>query len=275
MKLITRTPRWWHDGGVDLNLSGKVAIVTGASRGIGAGIAHELAAEGCDVVLAGRDSAALTSIAADVRKHGRRALTHAADLRELDASAGLVEAARAEFGRIDVVVCNAGATKRGDFLALTDDDWADGFSLKLFAHVRLLRAAWPHLKEARGSALVISGVGGRTPGAEFAIGGSVNAALLSFGKALAARGVSEGVQVNVVNPGAVATERLRTRIRTLAESEGLGEEEAARRLVASFGATRLGEPADIAGLVAFIVSPRGRFLHGALIDMDGGQTRTL
>ena len=112
-------------------------------------------------------------------------------------------------------------------------------------------------------------------GAEFAIGGSVNAAILSLGKALAARGVADGVQVNVVNPGPIRTDRLRTRIRAVADSEGVDDEEAAARLAAELGIARFGEPEEVASLVAYVVSPRGRFLHSALIDVDGGQTRTI
>jgi NAD(P)-dependent dehydrogenase (short-subunit alcohol dehydrogenase family) len=260
---------------VELGLEGKVAVVTGASRGIGGAIARELAREGCAVAIAARSGEALDVLAGELGAVGSRVLAHAADLREADEPARLVEATVAAFGGVDVVVANAGTTKRGDFLALSDEDWQDGFALKLFAHVRLIRAAWPHLVATGGSVLSIAGVGGRTPGAEFAIGGSVNAAILSLAKALAARGVADGVRVNVVNPGPIRTERLRTRIRALADSAGVDEEEASGRLVADLGVTRFGEPEDVAALVAFVVSSRGGFLHGALIDVDGGQTRTI
>src|SRR5207245_3079724 len=96
------------------------------------------------------------------------------------------------FGTIDILVNNAGATKRGEFERLSEEDWADGFALKFFGAVRLTRAAWPHLKQQSGSVINIAGVGGPTPGAQFAIGGSVNAALLSFTKALADVGVRDG-----------------------------------------------------------------------------------
>ena len=105
------------------------------------------------------------------------------------------------YGQIDIVVNNAGATKRGEFLQLTDEDWADGFALKFFGAMRLTREAWPHLKKQAGSVLNISGVGGRMPGPLFTIGGSVNAALLSFTKAMADIGIRDGVQVNAINPG--------------------------------------------------------------------------
>jgi 3-oxoacyl-[acyl-carrier protein] reductase len=111
----------------------------------------------------------------------------------------------------------------------------------------------------------IAGVGGRTPGREFTIGGSVNAALLSFTKALADLGIADGVQVNAINPGAVRTDRLRKRL--------AGQSE--QKFVEEAGITRVGEPEDIAELVAHLVSPSGRFIHGSLIDIDGGQTKTI
>jgi len=258
-----------------MTLNGKVVIVTGASRGIGRAIARQLAHDGAAVLLAARDSAALTGVVGEIEGEGGRAVACAFDLRERDAQNELVRAAVQAFGGIDILVNNAGATKRGDFLALTDDEWADGFALKFFGSVRLARAAWPQLKERAGSVVNIVGVGGRTPGAEFAIGGSVNAALLSFTKALAEVGARDGVQVNAVNPGFVRTDRLEARLRKAAQEQGVSPAEAAERMVKSAGVTRLGEPEDIANLVAFIVSPRGRLLQGALIDIDGGQTKTI
>ena len=126
-----------------------------------------------------------------------------------------------------------------------------------------------------GSVVNIAGVGGKTPGAEFTIGGSVNAALLSFTKALADVGVRDGVQVNAINPGTVRTDRFEKRLDGLAAERALTREAAEAWFVASQRVTRVGEPTDIAGLVAFLVGPEGRFLHGALIDMDGGATKSL
>jgi 3-oxoacyl-[acyl-carrier protein] reductase len=172
-------------------------------------------------------------------------------------------------------VNNAGATKRGEFLQLTDEDWADGFALKFFGAMRLTREAWPHLKKHAGSVLNISGVGGRMPGPLFAIGGSVNAALLSFTKAMADIGIRDGVQVNAINPGSIRTDRFRRMLETAAAQQGTDVETAERTLIESARTTRIGEPEDIAALVAFVVSPEGRFLQGALIDMDGGATKVI
>lgn len=249
------------------NLSGKVAIVTGASRGIGRAIALKLGEQGAHCILTARNETNLQA----VRREIGDAHAIALDLRLPKAPAQLVDFALGQAMRLDIVVNNAGATKRGAFTALTDDDWADGFALKFFGAVRLCRAAWLHLKATQGSILNISGTGGRTPGAEFSIGGSVNAALLSLTKSLADAGIIDGIQVNCVNPGAVRTDRLKKRLNDL----GIDLPEAERKLIATEKITRIGEPEDIAELVAFIVSPQGRFLHGSLIDIDGGATKTI
>src|ERR1700733_10567750 len=188
-------------------LEGKIAIVTGASRGIGRAIALQLAEDGATLVLAARTEADLAKVASEIDSSGGKATSVAGDLRDPGVPAGLVKAALEAHGAIDIVVNNAGATKRGDFLKLTDADWEDGFALKFYGAVRLTRAAWPHLKARRGSVLNIIGSGGRTPSAEFTIGGSVNGACLSFTKAVADIGLQDGVQVNAINPGRVKTDR--------------------------------------------------------------------
>jgi len=256
-------------------LAGKTAIVTGASRGIGRAIAVHLAAEGAKVLLTARDTALLDSAVEEITEAGGGAAAFAADLRESSAAADIVTEAVARFGAIDILVNNAGATKRGDFENLTDADWHDGFALKFFGAVRLTRHAWPHLRASRGSVVHISGSGGRTPGAQFTIGGSVNAALLSFTKALADQGVTDGVQVNCVNPGPVRTARLETRLAATAAAGNLTREAALETFIREEKVTRIAEPEEIAALVGFIVGPHGRSLHGALIDIDGGATKTI
>ncbi|MEI9894222.1 MAG: SDR family oxidoreductase [Chthoniobacter sp.] len=252
----------------------KVALVTGANRGIGRAIAVRLAAAGMKLVLTARDAALLTEVAEEIRGGGGAALAIPGDLRLPELPGKIVEAALEEYGRIDVVVNNAGATKRGSFLELTEADWQDGFGLKFFGTVRMIRAAWPHLQSSGGSVVNIAGIGGRTPGAEFAVGGSVNAALLSLTKALADQGVADGVQVNAINPGRIKTDRLIKRVAALVAQRGLSTEEAEREMIEAAGITRFGEPEEIADLVAYLVSPQGRFFHGSLIDIDGGETKT-
>jgi 3-oxoacyl-[acyl-carrier protein] reductase len=255
--------------------AGKVALVTGASRGIGRAIALQLARDGADVMVTARDQALLEAAASEIRSLGRRANICAVDLREPAAGTHVVGATLSAFGAIDILVNNAGATKRGDFLTLTDEDWSDGFALKLHGAVRLTRAAWPHLKSRCGSVVNIIGVGGRTPGAEFTIGGSVNGALMSFTKALADVGVRDGVQVNAINPGYIRTARFVARMQRRIAGTGESLDQAEQAVVAAENIVRIGEAEDIAQLVSFVASSRGRFLQGSLIDADGGQTKTV
>jgi len=260
---------------MELGLDGKIALVTGSSRGIGRGIALALAAEGCDVMLTGRDDKALDEVAAAIRSKGRRAAIAVLDLREESAPEKLIEAVRREFGGLDILLNNAGATKRGDFFALTDADWEDGFALKFFAHMRLARAAWPLLTERRGSLISIGGTGGRKPTAEFTIGASVNAAVAAFTKCLADRGKADGVQVNCIHPSMVETDRLWRRIKAEMERTGWREDKARKEMCRGFGITRFGTVEDVADLVTFIVSSRATWLHGATIDLDGGEIAVL
>lgn len=258
-----------------LNLTGKVAIVTGASRGIGRSIAQRLAEQGAQVMLTARNAILLTQTVEEMHDAGLRAECCSFDLRDADAATQIVERTVAAFGSVDILVNNAGATKRGDFLKLTDDDWEDGFALKFLGAMRLARAAWLHLQKNQGSVLFIAGAGGRTPGADFTIGGSVNAALLSLTKALADVGLRDGVQVNAVNPGLVRTDRLLARLQDMTKTQGIDLAAAEQAIVAATKSSRIGMPEDIANLVAFIVSPAGRFLQGSLIDIDGGHTKTI
>jgi 3-oxoacyl-[acyl-carrier protein] reductase len=257
---------------MDLQLKGKVAIVTGASKGIGRSIAETLASEGMRVTVAARSDHELATLAAP---WGENCLVQAVDLTDPAAPAAIVAATMERFGRLDVLVNNAGSTKRGDFLTLSEADWTDGFGLKFFGAMRCSRAAWPHLQASRGTIVNIIGVGGRTGSAEFAIGGAVNAALMNLTKVLADRGVKDGVRVNAINPGGIKTDRLVTRVKSFAAERNVDLSAAEQQMAKTLGVARFGEPEEIARLVAFLASPQAAFCQGSIVDADGGQTRTL
>ncbi len=260
---------------MELGLKGKIALVTGSSRGIGRGTALALAAEGCDLMLTGRDSDALAEVAGLIRGKGRRAAIAVLDLREKDAAEQLIEAVRREYGALDILFNNAGTTRRGDFFSLTEADWEEGYALKFFAHVRLARAAWPLLKDRSGSLIAMGGTSGRKPHADFTIGSSVNAAVAAFTKCLADRGKVDGVQVNCIHPSLVETERQWRRIRTEVARTGQPEQKVRDEIARDTGITRFGTVEDVADLVTFIVSSRATWLHGATIDLDGGEIPVL
>lgn len=252
--------------------SNPVAIVTGASRGIGKAIARRLADDGYGVVAVARSAEGLQELVASLPTPS---LALPLDLGVAEAALQVVTAARERFGRIDVLVNAAGATPRGDFLAFDDDDWQRGFDLKFFGAARLCRHAWPALVASGGRIVNIAGIGGRTGSAEFTIGGSVNAALLNLTKALADRGIRDGVRVNAVNPSSIATERTRKRIEALAAERGIRVDEAGAELARQLRVARFGTPEEIAQVVAFLVSDAASYMQGAIVDVDGGQTRTL
>jgi 3-oxoacyl-[acyl-carrier protein] reductase len=215
-------------------------------------IARRLARDGWQVVLTSRDEALLAEVAAACRiahdPHGSpRARKSAVVGRPRPRSLWPPQRRRRQRR------CHQ--ARRIE--TLSDADWLDGYALKLFGAVRLTRAAWPHLRTTTsGSVINIAGIGGKTPGAEFTIGGSVNAALLSFTKALADQGIADGIQVNAINPGPVRTARLQKRLESISEADFVRQERI----------TRIGEPEEVAALTAFMLSPEGRWMHGSLVD---------
>jgi 3-oxoacyl-[acyl-carrier protein] reductase len=256
------------------DLTGNVAIITGGSQGIGEAIVRELAGSGCDVLATARTEAALTSLSNELESAtGQRVVGYTADLRDENAGAGIVNAAIEAFGKIDLVVNNAGSTKNGTLFDVTEEEWADGFGVKFFGGMRLSKAAWPHLKDSSGGIVNIAGIRATTPTGGSVITSSVNSAIVALTKALADQGMTDGVKVNGIHPGPVRTGRLKATQESMAADKGVDQAEVERQMIANFGVTRIGEPEDIARLVAFLASPLAANIHGTFIDSDGGATR--
>jgi 3-oxoacyl-[acyl-carrier protein] reductase len=233
-----------------------------------------LAAAGARVALVAQ-SAERLSAAQTALPSGAVSVSIAADLRDPGASDIVRERVIRPWGGIDGLVNCAGAAKVGDFLAFNEADWDDGFALKFSAARRLSQRFWSDLAASSGVIVNIVGSAGRTPGADYVLAGSVNSAMLGLTKALAARGIRDGVRVNAINPGPIETDRLRGHIERIAREQGIDEGAARASLQATYGVTRFGAPEDVAALVRYVVSPAGRMLHGAIIDIDGGLTKTI
>ncbi|MGO4831879.1 SDR family NAD(P)-dependent oxidoreductase, partial [Rhizobiaceae sp. 2RAB30] len=255
--------------------TGKVALVTGSSRGIGLATARRLANDGYTLALAAIGETELHQAVAEIDRISS-AFAVEIDLSDADAIPPLVDRVVSHAGRIDVLVNNAGATRRGSLQELSQADWMDGFSVKLFGTVALTRAAWPHLVETRGSVINIAGALAHSPNENSLIGGAICSALLNFTKAVAETGRRQGVRVNAINPGWIDTGRLASQLEAKATRDGHGDlTKAADDMIAELQLIRFGRPEDIAELIAFLLSERGSFFHGALLDMDGGMTKGL
>jgi 3-oxoacyl-[acyl-carrier protein] reductase len=255
---------------------GKVVVVSGASRGIGHGIAAAFAAHGAQTVLAASSIENLKAGADAIAGTGAlRPEICAADLRNEEGCRAVFNLVSEKFGRCDVLVNSAGATRAGAFLELPEEAWHDGFALKFFGCVNLCRLFWPMLKIARGHVVNIIGGAARTPDAGFLIGGSVNAAMHNFTKGLSGLGKRDGVNVNAILPGLTETDRVAQIFGQRAAASGKSVEEERQAQIEREGLTRLGKPEDVAALAIFLSSEAARHIQGTAIAVDGGGTSGL
>jgi len=258
-----------------LDLEGKTALVTGGSKGIGRAVARALAAEGVKVMICARDKDALGRAADEIRAEtGSAVLTVAADLSELPAVTAVAADAVSRLGRLDILVNNAGAIKGGDFLATPDEEWLRGWSLKLLGYIRMAREILPHMQRQGGGRIVnVVGAAGRNPSPTYMMGGTANAALINFTKALADLGARSNVLVTAVSPGPVKTERWDNLARQQALAVGRDVETYVKEQNAGMPLGRIALPEEVADLVCFLASERAKFLTGITITVDGGSTR--
>ena len=253
-------------------LNGKVAVISGAGRGIGRAIALRLAAEGCDCFLLSRSADALRDVANEIVSLGVSADWHAVNLNTAEGCQAAAQTVLERFDVVDILVNCAGDTKAGAFLSQADDDWLTGFALKFHGAVRLSRALWPSLSQRRGTVINIGGAAVYTPGNMFMIGGAVNAALAHFTKSLSRQGLVDDVNVNIVHPGMTVSERMEQLLQQQAEAAGTSVEEVMQENVEASGTRRLGQPEDVANAVAFLCDPASRHIQGVGFAIDGGAT---
>ena len=250
-----------------------VAIVTGASQGIGRATALRLARDFSAVALVARSRDELERTAAEVHSAGAESLIHALDLREPHSPEVVVKGTLDRFGRIDALVNIAGAVPQIDLFEMTDAQWDDGMALKLHGARRLTVQAWDALKASNGSVVFISGSAALDPKPGFAAVATINAAIIALAKAFAEQGIKDGVQVNSVVPGAVMTGRRRAFMEHWAPAHGMSVEEATKQFPERAGIARYGTPEELADLMAYMVSPAAKWMTGTSVRMDGGEIK--
>jgi 3-oxoacyl-[acyl-carrier protein] reductase len=250
-----------------------VAVVTGATQGIGRATALRLAKDFSALVLAGRNAKALKEVAAEVKSSGAEPLAFGLDLSTKESAETLIKGTLDRFGRIDALLNIAGAVPQIDLFEMTDEQWRAGLELKLHGARRLTILAWEALKAAKGSVVLISGSAALDPKPGFAAVATINAAIIALAKAFAEQGIKDGIQVNSVVPGPVMTGRRRSFIEKWAPAHGMTVEEATKKFPEEAGISRYGEPEEIAELMAFLVSPAAKWLTGSSVRMDGGEIK--
>lgn len=262
---------------MNLDLGGKTALVTGASLGIGRAIARELAQEGANVVVNARDRGRLEGVAAAIaRETGARIVAAAGDMGVAGDITRVVDGARREFGRIDILINNAGSSPAGRIHDVSDETWFKSLTLKPMGYVRCARAVIPDMRRHRWGRIVnVIGRSGHQPRPWYLVGGAANASLLNFTKALADELAPDNILVNGINPGPVQTPRWDDHIAQGAKTTEAAADAVLAQMIATVPLGRVGTPEEVSGMVAFLCSERASFITGALINIDGGGTRCI
>jgi len=250
-----------------------VAVVTGASQGIGRATALRLARDFSAIVLVARDRENLETAAAEITSMGAQAMVFAIDLRLPQSAETVIKGTLERFGRIDALLNIAGAVPQIDLFEMTDAQWDDGMALKLHGARRLTIQGWDALTASNGSVVLMSGSAALDPNPGNAAVAAVNAAINALAKAFAEQGIKDGVQVNSISPGAVMTKRRHSFFEKWAPAHNLTVEDAIKEFPEQAGITRLGKPEEIADLLGYLASPAAKWMTGASVRMDGGEIK--
>ena len=262
---------------MNLGIGGKSALVAGSSQGIGRAVAEALAQEGVNLGLAARSDDRLNKAAREVcERHGIRAIAVPCDLTSREGITSVAAAVTAAFGGIDILVTNAGGPPAGLFEELPEETWFQAFDLTLLSVVRLCREVLPGMKaRAWGRIVHLTSVSVKQPLPQLVLSNSLRSAVAGLSKTLAQEYAPFGITVNCIAPGYTATGRLAEIAAAASRARGISEDDVRAGWLAAIPSGRLGEPAEIADLVAFLASERAAYINGSVIAIDGGLSKGL
>jgi 3-oxoacyl-[acyl-carrier protein] reductase len=262
---------------MDMGLKGVVAVVMASSQGLGKATALGLAQEGANLVMCARSVGRLEEAAHEIREQtGAEVLAVPADLSTKEGISAVIQAAVERFGRIDVLVTNAGGPPPGDFTKHSDETWQTAFELNLLSVVRLIRAALPYLQASgRGRIINFSSTSVKQPIEGLILSNSIRAGVIGMAKTLATEFAPYNITVNNIAPGRIDTDRVRSLDRNRATTLGISEEEAKRAQIQNIPLGRYGEPSELAALAVFLASDKASYITGTTIQVDGGLVKGL
>src|SRR5579871_34513 len=256
---------------MDFGIKGQSAIVAAASKGLGRACAIALAAEGVNVAVFARDLDALNETAAAARAKGAQAIAIQADVTKPDDIRQVVDRAASEFGRLDILVCNAGGPTPGTFATATEEQWEQAFHLNLMSVVRLVNTALPHLRKQGGGRIInLVSTSVREPIEGLTLSNSIRPGVIGLAKTLSQELGPDHITVNNIITGSILTDRQRSLRERTAQQLGISVEEAIKRVEKNIPLGRLGEPEELAALVAFLAARQAAYITGTSIPVDGG-----
>uniref|UniRef100_A0A831TC82 SDR family oxidoreductase n=2 Tax=Thermorudis TaxID=1649508 RepID=A0A831TC82_9BACT len=259
---------------MDLGLQGKVALVAAASKGLGYAVARGFAREGARVSIFSRDAGRIEEAAERLRQEtGAEVLAQVADARDSAQVQRVVDETVRRFGRLDILVTNAGGPPGGGFEDFDEQAYLDAIQLNLMSTIRLCRAAVPYLKQQGGSIVTITSISVKQPISGLILSNTARLGVVGFAKTLADELAPYNIRVNNVGPGSTRTDRIVDLARQRAERQGITLEEALKDSASGIPLGRLGEPEEFANVVVFLASPAASYVTGQTILVDGGLYR--
>jgi len=262
---------------MDLILSGKIALISAASKGLGKAIAMELSKEGANVAICARGRERLYETKEEIEKQARgKVFAYPADITKYEDIKQFIKSTREALGPIDILITNAGGPPAGEFFDFTDEDWQAAFDLNLMSVIRLIREVVPDMKEKKwGRIINMSSISVKQPISNLILSNVIRAGVIGLTKSLSNELAEYNILVNSVAPGYIMTERVKNLVKANAEKEGITQDKVLARLTANTALGRVGEPPEIGAVVAFLASEKASYITGQTILVDGGMFKGL